>query len=143
MDSTTERTTAAINGFFEAIGRGDGEAIMNCLAPNIIFELPVDRYNSIIPYLGVKHGRQEVAEAFRVRAETTEVLSYEVRDLVVQDFRAFAVIFTAARARASGLPFEIEDAHRLVVNEAGEIARWKVYFDPNTEVAAFRAGTGD
>lgn len=140
MDAATEQTIAVVDSFYAAIGRGDGTAIMDCLDKDIVFELPQDQYNSIIPYLGIKRGLQEVAEAFRIRGETTEVLAYEVRHRVAQGRDACVVVFTGARGRASGLPFEIEDVHYLTVNEAAKIARWKVYFDPNTEVAAFRAG---
>jgi uncharacterized protein len=143
LDSATQQTIAVVDRFYAAIGHGDGQAIMDCLDPDIVFELPQDQYNSIIPYLGTKRGHQEVAEAFRIRAQTTEVLAYEVRDRVAQGHKACVVVFTSARGRASERPFDIEDVHHLTVNEGGKIARWKVYFDPNAEVAAFRAGIND
>jgi ankyrin repeat protein len=139
----TEQTAQVVRQFYEAIGRGDGAAIMACLDPDVVFELPRDEHNRIIPYLGTKRGHREVAEAFRIRGETTEVLSYEVRGYVVENDQACAIVYTRARCRATREEFEIEDMHHLTVNPAGRIARWKVYFDPNTEVAAFRRGIND
>lgn len=137
---STERTAQVVRRFYEAIGRGDEPAIMDCLDDDIVFELPQDEHSCIIPALGTKRGHEEVADAFRVRGETTEVLACEIRDYVAQDDRACAVVCTKARCRATGQDFEIEDMHHLTVNGAGKIARWKVYFDPNTDVAAVRAG---
>jgi len=139
----TSQTARIVKEFYDSIGRGDADAVMNALSEDIEFTLPLNEFNKMIPYLGVKRGRAQVAEAFRVRAETTDVLEYEVRDLAAQDTRAYAVIYTKAVCRATKKVFEIEDAHRLVVNGAGKVCKWKVYFDPNTEVDAFRTGLDD
>ncbi|MFI0779293.1 ankyrin repeat domain-containing protein [Streptomyces sp. NPDC021212] len=137
MDS--EQTRAILEEWFDAIGRGDGEKIIASLSPSIVFELPKDKWNAVIGYLGTHVGRNAVAEAFRVRAETTEVLQYELRELVVDGGTAYARIYTKARHTRTLVPFEIEDSHRLELDEQGRIARWKVWFDPNGEVAAFTA----
>jgi ankyrin repeat protein len=80
-----------------------------------------------------------VRRAFELREETTEVLDYGLRDLRVEGDTGCAVIYTKAAHRRTGVEFEIEDAHVLVVDESGRIARWKAYFDPNGEIAAFTA----
>ena len=134
----TQRTETIIRSWFDAIERGDGQAVMDALAPDVEFILPKDRDNQIIPYLGVMHGRDEVARAFAVRAETNDILDYGVRDLVAEGERAVAIIFTKARQKESGVVYEIEDAHYLTVNAAGKIQRWAVYFDPDPEVDAYR-----
>jgi ankyrin repeat protein len=134
----TQRTEGIIRRWFDAIGRGDSQAVMDGLAPDIEFVLPKDRDNQIIPYLGIMRGRDDVARAFQVRAETNEILDYAVRDLVAEGDRAIAVIYTRARQRESGVVYEIEDAHHLTVNAAGKIQRWRVYFDPDPEVDAYR-----
>ncbi|MYV40964.1 hypothetical protein GT030_19345 [Streptomyces sp. SID1328] len=135
----SEQTRAILTEWFEAIGRGDGEQIIAALSPSIVFELPKDEWNAVIGYLGTHVGRTAVAEAFRVRAENTEVLQYELRELVVEGGTAYARIYTKARHTRTLVPFEIEDSHRLELDEQGRIARWKVWFDPNGEVAAFTA----
>ena len=135
----SQKTREILEEWFAAIGRGDGAAIISALSPSIVFELPQDEWNSVIGYLGTHIGRDAVAEAFRIRAETTEVLAYELRELVVDGATAYARIYTKAVHTRTRVPFEIEDSHRLEVDEQGRISRWKVYFDPNCEVAAFTA----
>lgn len=135
----TDKTFKIIQEWYESIGRGDMEAVLNGLSDEIEFELPQNEHNKIIPYLGKKIGRQQVYEAFQIRAETTEVLDYEVRDLVVQESKACVVVYTKAICRRTQKVFEIEDVHRLTLGNDGKIISWKVYFDPNTEVEAFKA----
>jgi len=135
----TETTLQIISQWYDSIGLGDMEAIMNGLSEEIIFELPQDKYNQIIPYLGTHIGREQVAEAFRIRGEENEILEYQVREIVAQGNIAFAVVYTKARQTHTKIVYEIEDTHHLVVDENGQIAKWKVYFDPNVEVAAYKA----
>lgn len=139
----SKKTREILEKWFSAIGRGDGEAIIAALSPSIVFELPKDEHNAVIGYLGIHVGRDAVAEAFRVRAETTQVLAYELRELVVDGSTAYAQVYTKAVHTRTRVPFEIEDSHRLQVDEQGRISRWKVYFDPNSEVAAFTADHGE
>jgi len=138
MDS--ERTVSIVRDWYASIGRGDFESVFAGLAKNVRFELPRDEYNAIIPYLGVHVGREQVREAFRVRGQTTEVLDYATRGIWAQGNEAFSIVYTKARCTSTGAEFEIEDFHHQRLDEDGKIVFWKVYFDPNTEVAAFRAG---
>lgn len=133
----SEKTRQIISDWFAAIGRGDMATIISTLSEDIEFELPQNDYNRIIPYLGVHRGRAAVEKAFRIRAETTDVEGYVLRELTVQDNRACAIIWDKMYCRATGVPFEIEDMHRLEVNDAGYICKWRVYFDPTPAVRAF------
>ena len=137
--SRSEITYQVIDSYFGALAAGDLDAAMALLSEDVRFELPADRYNAVIPYLGVHQGKAAVIEAFRIRAETTEVRDYGLRDLRAQDDTGFAVIWTRAVMTRTGQEFGIEDAHRLTVGADGLISSWKVYFDPNGEIAAFDA----
>ena len=132
-------TRKIVEDWFDAIGRGDAAAIMAGLSPSVVFELPQDQWNAVIPYLGTHVGLNEVAEAFRVRAETTEVLEYGRRGLFVDGNTACAVVYTKGRHTRTKVLFEIEDMHKLVLSDQGKITHWKVYFDPNGEISAFNA----
>lgn len=134
---TTEQTRRTVAGFFANLEQGDLPAAMAAFAPDAVLELPRDEWNAVIPYLGAHHGVAEIERAFAVRAETTEVLDYGLRDLRADGDTAVAVIYTRAAHTRTRREFEIEDAHRLVVDDEGRIVRWTVYFDPNGEVAAF------
>jgi len=136
---TTEQTREIVGRYFQELESGNVEKALGWLADDIIFELPKDTWNEVIPYLGRHEGVAAVAEAFAVRADTTKILEYELRSLSADGDTAYAVIYTKAAHTRTGQVFEIEDAHRLEVDGAGRISAWKVYFDPNGEVAAFNA----
>lgn len=135
----TERTREVVAKYFGDLERGDLDAAMAALSDDIDFELPQDRYNEVIPYLGRHRGVPEVVAAFGVRGETTEVLDYALRALYADGDTAVATIYTRAAHTRTGQQFEIEDSHVLTVGADGKITGWKVYFDPNGEIAAFNA----
>jgi ankyrin repeat protein len=133
---SSQRTRQVVEKYFTDLEQGDLPSALSALSHDVDFELPVDRWNEVIPYLGRHVGIAAVERAFAVRGETTEVLDYALRDLRVEGNTAFAVIYTRAAHARTGVEFEIEDAHKLVV-DGDKIVSWKVYFDPNGEVAAF------
>lgn len=135
----TQTTRAVVEKYFTDLAAGDLPAALAALSPSIEFELPRDHWNAVIPYLGRHVGREAVERAFAVRAETTEVLDYRLLDLRADGPVAVARIYTKAAQTRTREVFEIEDAHVLSLDDEGRIAAWKVYFDPNGEVAAFNA----
>lgn len=134
----TQHTRDVVAGYFADLERGDLPSAMAALSPKIEFELPRDEWNAVIPYLGRHVGVAEVERAFATRAETTEVLDYQLRGLWADGDTAVARIYTKAVQTRTRREFEIEDAHVLTVVD-GRIASWTVYFDPNAEIAAFQA----
>ncbi|MEU1288861.1 ankyrin repeat domain-containing protein [Kitasatospora sp. NPDC005856] len=136
---STQQTRQVVEKYFTDLEKGDLPAALSALSPDVDFELPLDRWNAVIPYLGRHTGRPAVEQAFAVRAETTTVLDYALRDVRAEGDTAVAIIYTRAAHVRTGQEFEIEDAHTLVVDDSGLITSWKVYFDPNGEIAAFNA----
>jgi ankyrin repeat protein/ketosteroid isomerase-like protein len=136
----TERTREVVGKYFTALENGDLGAAMALLSPDVDFELPRNEWNAVIPYLGRHRGRAAVERAFAVRGETTETLDYAMRTLWADGDTAVATIYTKAAATSTGREYVVEDAHVLVVGDDALISSWKVYFDPNDEVAAFTDG---
>jgi ankyrin repeat protein/ketosteroid isomerase-like protein len=136
---STGLTREVVRKYFADLEHGDLSAALGALSEDVVFELPADQWNDVIPYLGRHVGVTEVAKAFAVRGATTEVLDYALRDLRVEGDTAIATIYTRAAHTRTRQEFEIEDVHRLVVGADGKIISWKAYFDPNGEIAAFNA----
>lgn len=134
----TEKSVQIMKDWFDNIRQGKMEAVIGQLADNIVFELPLYEHNKIIPYLGIMNGPAEVAKAFQIRGETTEVLGYETLGFVGQGNEVWVIVYTGAKCTETQAPFEIEDAHHFVLNDEGKIVSWKVYFDSYLEVAAFK-----
>jgi ankyrin repeat protein/ketosteroid isomerase-like protein len=136
---TTQDTANIVTSWFQLIGTGDLAAVMSRFADEAVFELPLNVHNNIIPYLGIHKGQHQIFSALQARSADNEILIYECREVIANDNIAFAVVFTRARQLSTNIVYEVEDSHRLELNQQGKIVHWKVYFDPSAEIAAYSA----
>ncbi|WP_424102580.1 ankyrin repeat domain-containing protein [Moorena producens] len=134
----TEETTQILRQWFESWAKDDIEAVIDGLSETVVFYAPQNEYNQAIPYLGKKVGRQAVAEAFKIRAQTVELLSYDLQQFIVEGNKACIISHTREVCKQTQQIFEVEDAQFIILDEDGKIASWSFYFDPNLEVAAFK-----
>lgn len=135
----TQTTTQILRRWFESWAEDDVEAVIEGLSETVVFYAPQNEFNKAIPYLGKKVGKQAVVEAFEIRAETTELLNYDLLEFIVEGNKACIISHTQEICKQTQQIFELEDAQFIVLDEAGKIASWSFYFDPNPEVAAFKA----
>ncbi|MDY7022759.1 MAG: ankyrin repeat domain-containing protein [Cyanobacteriota bacterium] len=134
----TEKTTQILKKWFESWAKDDIAAVMEGLSETVVFNAPQNEYNQAIPYLGKKVGRQAVAEAFEIRSQTVEPLNYDLLEFIVEGNKACIISHTQEVCKQTQQVFEVQDAQFIVLDEAGKIASWSFYFDPNLEVAAFK-----
>jgi ketosteroid isomerase-like protein len=80
-----------------------------------------------------------VIETFKIRAKTTELLNYEILEFIVEGNKACIISRTKEICKQTQQIFELEDAQFIILDEDGKIASWSFYFDPNPEIAAFKA----
>jgi uncharacterized protein len=137
-DVQTPKTYEHISAWLDAMKRGDGAAVMAGLADDVEFVTPEEQDDQIIPYVGTKAGKDDVAAAFAQRAEIVETVSAEIADVSAQGDRAWAFVTTRERHLPTGQEFTIEAAHQFVLDEDGRIRRWRAFFDPNPEVDVLR-----
>ncbi|MEL7037827.1 MAG: ankyrin repeat domain-containing protein [Cyanobacteria bacterium J06592_8] len=134
----TEKTTQILRQWFESWAKDDIAAVMEGLSETVVFNAPQNEYNQAIPYLGKKVGRQAVAAAFEIRSQTVELLNYDLQEFIVEGNKACIISHTQEVCKQTQQVFEVQDAQFIVLDEAGKIASWSFYFDPNSEVAAFK-----
>jgi ankyrin repeat protein len=140
----TENTRRIIADWFDAIAKDDVDAILGALAPGVVCELPGNEWSAVIPNLGTHVGKEAVAEAFRLRSEHMEALVYRpILGVLAEGNVGYAVVYTKLMHRRTRVVWEHEMAHRLVLDDAGQISHWHVYFDSSGEVAAFSADLGE
>ncbi|HEX6355577.1 ankyrin repeat domain-containing protein [Actinophytocola sp.] len=135
----TERTRQVVRKCFSDLETGDLEGVLSALSPDVEFDLPVDEWNRVIPYLGRHVGVAGVRDMFGEWVGTAELHEFGVRELVADGDTAFVVVYSRAAHARTGAEFAVEYTHRLVVDDDGRIASWKCSFDPNSAVAAFNA----
>jgi ketosteroid isomerase-like protein len=138
-DLRTGRTYQHIPAWLDAMKRGDGTAVMAGLADDVEFVTPEEQDDLVIPYVGRKVGKAEVAAAFGQRAEIVETVSAELADVSAQGDQAWAFVTTRERHLPTGHEFTIEAAHQFQLDDEGHIRRWRAFFDPNPEVDVLRA----
>ncbi len=131
-------TESTVRNWYAAIARGDVAAILAGMAADVEFVLPENEWNRVIDYVGTWRGREAVARAFALRGARNEILDYEVTEIVAGDGLAYVRCFTRARHLATDSIYEVDDVHRVVLDERGEISHWTAFFDPSAEAAAYR-----
>jgi uncharacterized protein len=140
-DERTPATQARIAAWLDAMQRGDGEAIMAGLADDVVFVTPREHDDLIIPYVGTRVGKAQVAAAFAERARIVETVRAEVGEVTVQGSHAWVSITTCERHLPTGREFTIEAAHSFELDADGRIRRWRAFFDPNPEVDVLRGAS--
>lgn len=135
----TERTRQILQNWLDSWAKDDIDTVINGLSENVVFYAPKNEYNKAIPYLGKKIGRQAVIETFEIRAKTTKLLNYEILEFIVEGNKACIISRTKEICKSTQKIFELEDAQFIILDEEGKIASWSFYFDPNPEIAAFKA----
>jgi uncharacterized protein (TIGR02118 family) len=135
----TRSARAVAEGWFSAMGKGDIEAALDLLDPDVEFinYTPEPGYNTDMAWIGTYHGRDAAAASFGVFTEACEVRSEQLAQLVVDGNEAMGVVREVSVARNTGIEFRIEFIQRLTVS-AGKIVRWQSYTDPSPIIRALR-----
>lgn len=130
---TPDTTRQTIESFFRRLSSGEDVSD--------IFAESVDHYvpgAEAVPWTGRRSTRAEVAEFFGMLREYLEPRSFDLTQLIVQDYEAVALGRFAYRVRSNGRPFEGQFALHLTVAD-GLITRYHMYED---SYALERAVTG-
>ncbi|WP_103354551.1 ankyrin repeat domain-containing protein [Amycolatopsis sp. CA-128772] len=140
-DSTSTR--AVVTQLFSDVASGNVEGVLAALSPAIVFDLPGNDFNTIVPNLRVWRGKDEVLEAFRLRTLYADVTEFEQRQMVVEDDRAFVVNYQKLKHHRTGMEVDFEFAMVLTVGDDGLVTHWRAFFDASPEIALFRSDIDD
>ena len=123
----------AVQAIYEAFGRGDIDAILERLAPDIAWESWEDNHatRGEVAYLVPKHDREGV------RAFFGEVAKIGIRDFQVLDFLA-SERQVVAEVHIETPLFTDEELHLWTFGEDGLVHRFRHYVDTAKHLAAAR-----
>jgi ankyrin repeat protein len=96
--------------------------------------------SDVIPWLGTRNGKAEVALSFQIRDRVSDVKVFQSLKLLIEGDEAFGTIHDHSQVRETGRTFDIEFATWFKVEDS-KIIQWKSYCDPSPIVAAFRGAT--
>lgn len=122
-----------VKGIYAAFLRGDIPAILNRLSENVDWKNPGAPG---VPYAGERKSKAEVAEFFRIFAESVEVLQFEPRNYTASTDQVGAFGYFKARARPTGKEFDYEWATWWKLRD-DKVLAYRAFVDTATEAAAF------
>jgi ketosteroid isomerase-like protein len=130
-----QQNIEAIKQLYAAFGRGDLPTVFDALAEDVEWYLPGPP--DILPFAGLRRGKQQVAEFFKVVSETLEFEQFEVDEFVAQADKVVVLGRSRDRMKATGQV--VENRWEAVwVRREGKVAKYHVYEDTAAFVEALR-----
>ena len=127
-----------IRTLYEAFGRGDINAILERLAPDVQWDC--DRGPNEVPWLQPLRGRHEVPKFFAALAEHLELRRFEPKVILESGDTVLVMFQYEGIVRRTGKPIpEIEAAHIWHFDKAGRITSYKNAVDSHGTSQALRA----
>ena len=121
----SEDSAAVLRRGYEAFLRGDIEGVLNLLADDIEWEVPVVPGSG---FGGIYRGKAAVAEFFGQLAAAEDILSFEPQDFIAQGERVAAIGRSRGRVRLTGTVVELAWIHVVTVQN-GKMTRFFEMFD--------------
>lgn len=132
---TEQENVQAIQGLYAVFQQGDFAAFLNTLADEVEWFVPGPK--QILPWAGLRKGREQVAQFFAEFAQTAETQQFEPREFIAQGERVVVLGYRRDRVKATGRIFGSEWAQVFSLR-AGKIMSFRGYIDAAAIVAAFR-----
>jgi ketosteroid isomerase-like protein len=125
---------ALVRKGYEAFLRGDIDALMELFADDVEWEL--DR-NEAVPFTGLRRGKEEVAEFFRLVNEHQHALQFEPREFVAQGDKVVALGHYAWSVKPTDRTWESDFAEVFTIRD-GKIAGFREFSDTKVADEAYR-----
>lgn len=129
------RSLDVVRNVYAAFGRGDLEAIISQLDPNVTWLTPGP---PDMPTAGQRHGHAGVREFFNALLTTLEIDDFEPKDFLAQGERVVVLGTSREGPRAAGKLFDFSWVHIFTVRD-GTIVAFEERADVSMIVDAHRA----
>jgi hypothetical protein len=124
-----------VQRIYELFGRGDVPAILEHIAPDVVWEYGWSE--SPVPWLAPGRGREHVARFFGVVGGQLEFHRFEVNHLVAGERVVVALLGLEATVRATGKRIvERDEAHIWHFDDQGRVGRFRHAADTHQHVLA-------
>jgi ketosteroid isomerase-like protein len=132
---STEENVQVVKAFFEAIGSGDKQRLLELAAEDIEWILPGKDW----PLAGTYRGHAGLAELVKKESDTIEMSLSEPREFVAQGDRVLVVGAAKGTIKATNKPFEDEWIFAITVRN-GKLVGIREYIDTQAMARAAQAG---
>lgn len=128
---------AVVGKIYEAFGRGDVPAILDCMADNVQWEAWADNtaQKQGVPWLQAQQGKDGVLAFFQVLGGMS-VKDFQVLSLMAGGNQVAAEIVIEVEIPEMGAHFRDEELHLWTLNEVGKVTRMRHYNDTAKHIAA-------
>jgi uncharacterized protein len=127
-------TRTIVEAAYRAFAARDIEALLALLGPEVEWG---EADNPHIPSAGTRRGTSGVVEWLQVGNATEEIVSFDVRRILVDGDTAAVIGHTVVRARPTGRTYAMDFVHLVTVVE-GKVTRFREFFDTWAAAEAFR-----
>jgi ketosteroid isomerase-like protein len=127
MDNIT-----TVQEIYAAFGRGDVPAILERLAPDVVFDPDFD---GTAPWLTRREGRDEVA-GFFADLGALEIHSFEPRNFMAAGDQVAVTIALGATVKATGEALPADEMHLWTFGPDGRASEMRHYVDTAKHAAA-------
>jgi hypothetical protein len=131
---TEPENVQAVQGLYTAFQRGDFSTFLNMLDDKVEWFVPGPQ--QILPWAGLRQGREQVDQFFAEYAQTAEILQFEPREFIGQGEKVVVLGYRRDHVKATNRIFESEWA-QVYTLRAGKIVSFRGYYDTAAMVAAF------
>jgi hypothetical protein len=128
-----QRNLETVRSAYAAFTRGDVQGVLDLLTDDVEWELPGP---SQIPYAGIFHGKNDVAEFFRILAQTEDVEQFQPQRFFSDGDMVIVTGRYAARVKNTGKNATTDWVHAFTFRN-GKVARWREYFDTASFAKAY------
>ncbi|MGY3230481.1 ketosteroid isomerase-like protein [Luteibacter sp. HA06] len=132
---STEENVQVVKAFFEAIGSGDKQRLLELAAEDVEWILPGKDW----PLAGTYRGHAGMAELVKKESDTIEMSLSEPREFVAQGDRVLVVGAAKGTIKATNKPFEDEWIFAITVRN-GKLVGIREYIDTQAMARAAQAG---
>ena len=120
---------------YAAFGRADIDGILQTLSESIDWFIPGPA--DVVPFVGRRHGPQEVAAFFAALASTQTAERFEPLEFIASGNRVVVLGTQRWHVHATGRTYDDDWVHLFTI-ERGKIATFVEYHDTEAEAAAHR-----
>lgn len=124
-----------IQQFYAAFTAGNISGVLSTLADDVGWFIPGPK--DIIPFVGQRQGRKQVAQVIAKFAQMQEAQQFEVQGFVAQGDRVVALGHYRWRTKSTGRSYESDFVHAFTISH-DKVSRFQEYLDTQAWAAAYR-----
>jgi len=134
---STPTNTERVQQMYAAFGRGDIQAILNALSPDVTWAVQGPAW---LPFFGNRRGRQQAAQFFQAIAENLDIQEFAPREFIAEGDKVVVIGYERSQAKPTGRPIEGAWVH-VFTFRGGQVVEFREFCDTAATAAAFPGPT--